>query len=265
MLLSVTAQGQDNQTPRTAVPRQQIPAFSNFTGQENPSNVQEISPTSQVRSDLPDAPSYRPLTGHQKLEIFVRRTYSPYTFIGAAFDAGFAQWEDDWPAYGQGMEGYGKRYGALVADREASSFFESFLLPTLFRQDPRYFRKGQQTPIFHRVEYAASRVLVTRADDGHNTFNTSLVLGTLLVKGLTNGYYPEQQRGFGDTMERFGTSLLSSAQTNLLREFWPDIKRIFRKHEPEKLKKLEQRMPLNKKFFPDDDINSQSPPFHSSR
>jgi hypothetical protein len=256
-VFTVTAQAQTNQSVSPGPPDRPTTSPANSPGQKSPSDVQE---NRLLRSVVPDAPSYVALTGHQKLELFVRQTYSPYTFIGATFDAGFAQLQDDWPAYGQGMEGYGKRYGALLADREAGSLFQTFLLPTLFHQDPRYFRQGPQKSVLPRVKYAASRVLITRADDGHNTFNTSLVLGTLLVKSLTNGYYPEPQRGFSDTMARFGTSLLSSAQTNLLREFWPDIKSIFRKHEPEKLKKLEEKIPLGKKFLADDDTDYQPLP-----
>lgn len=194
---------------------------------------------------------YTPLTPHQKFIIFLRTTYSPYTFLGATFDAGFAQMSDDWPAYGQGMEGFGKRYGALLADREAGSFFGSFLLPTVMHQDPRYFRLGSQDSIFKRIAYAVSRVGITRDDSGLATFNSSLVASTLLVKGLTNAYYPEPDRGFSDTMGRFGGSLLGTAQTNLLREFLPDMKRIFRKHEPDSIRKLEQKMPMSRTFDPD--------------
>src|SRR5690348_5679467 len=61
---------------------------------------------------LPNAPSCTTLDGKQKFQIFLRQAYSPFTFVTTAFDAGLAQLSDDWPAYGQGMEGYGKRYGA---------------------------------------------------------------------------------------------------------------------------------------------------------
>lgn len=196
-------------------------------------------------------PAYTPLTSHQKFHIFVQQTYSVYTVANTAFDAGWAQMTDDWPAYGQGMEGYGKRYGALLANHEAGTFFENFLFPTLLRQDPRYFRKGEGHSLFARVPYAASRVLITQSDSGHSTFNSSLLLGLLFVDGVTNAYYPRPERGLGNTMTRFGGSVLSSAETNLLREFMPDMMRIFHRHEPEKLKKLEElekKVPLADKL-----------------
>lgn len=196
-------------------------------------------------------PAYTPLTSHQKFHIFVQQTYSIYTVANTAFDAGWAQMTDDWPAYGQGMEGYGKRYGALLANHEAGTFFENFLFPTLLRQDPRYFRKGEGHSLFARAPYAASRVLITQSDSGHSTFNSSLLLGLLFVDGLTNAYYPRPERGLGNTMTRFGGSVLSSAETNLLREFMPDMMRVFHRHEPEKLKKLEElekKVPLADKL-----------------
>ena len=220
----------------------------------------EAAPTATVQPELP--PVYTPLTAHQKFHIFVQQTYSVYTVANTAFDAGWAQMTDDWPAYGQGTEGYGKRYGALLANHEAGSFFENFLFPSLLHQDPRYFRLGPGHSVFRRVPYAMSRVLVTRSDSGHSTFNSSLLLGLLFVDSLTNAYYPRPERGLGDTMNRFGGGVLSSAETNLLREFMPDMMRIFHKHEPEKLKKLEQlekKMPLAEKLSRPNDGTVQAP------
>ena len=206
--------------------------------------------------------TYTPLTSRQKFHIFVQQTYSFYTVANTAFDAGWAQMTDDWPAYGQGMDGYGKRYGALLANHEAGSFFENFLFPSLLHQDPRYFRMGDGHRFFARIPYATSRVLVTQADSGHHTFNSSLLLGLLFVDGVTNAYYPRPERGFGNTMTRFGGGVLSSAETNLLREFMPDMMRIFHRHEPEKLKKLEQLekgVPLAQKLTRPNDGTVQPP------
>jgi hypothetical protein len=205
---------------------------------------------------------YTPLTSRQKFHIFVQQTYSIYTVANTAFDAGWAQLTDDWPAYGQGMEGYGKRYGALLANHEAGSFFENFLFPTVLHQDPRYFRMGRGHSIFSRGLYAASRVLITRADSGRSTFNSSSLLGLLFVDSLTNAYYPRPQRGFDDTMSLFGGGVLSNAETNLLREFGPDMMRIFHRHEPKKIKELEeleQKVPLADKFSPPPDPTVQPP------
>src|ERR1700740_1387231 len=83
---------------------------------------------------------YQRLHYNEKFKLFLRYTYSPYTFAGAAFDAGLAQDTGGWYSYGGGMEGYGKRYGAALADTESSAFFGRFLFPVLLHEDPRYLR-----------------------------------------------------------------------------------------------------------------------------
>lgn len=209
-------------------------------------------------SALPDAPTpqfqtsaylgggsqtltYEPLTSHQKFELFTRRTYSPFTFFSAAFDAAYAHVTDSWPDYGHGASGYGKRYGATIADVEARSFFLSFLFPAAFHQDPRYF-SSPSTKFLPRLIYAASRVLITRSDSGNNTFNTSLLAGTAVTTALSNAYYPRPERTLGDSLNRFGGSLLGGVQTNIMREFWPDLTRMFHKHEPQSVKNIEQNV-----------------------
>jgi hypothetical protein len=181
-----------------------------------------------------------PLTPREKFNVFERSTYSPYTFVTTIFNAAMVQAQGDWYSYGGGMEGYGKRFGASLANTESGVFFGTFLYPTLFRQDPRYFAEGRG-PAIHRIAYAASRVLITKNDAGSRTFNTSHVLAGFTASGLTNAYYPREDRGFGDVMVRASSGLLNDAVTNVLREFWPDIKRKLIRHEPASIKRLEEK------------------------
>jgi hypothetical protein len=204
---------------------------------------------------LPDAPSYSShapaLTGSDKFQLFLQRNLPQDILLGTTFDAGWAQLTNDWPGYGQGMQGFGKRWGALIANQETKSFFETFLLPTLLHQDPRYFRMGSGRPFSRRLAYALSRVVVTHKDDGRNTFNSSLVLSTVLAKSLSNAYYPQSERGFSHTMNRVEGSLLGSAQGYILREFLPDILGMCRKHESKWLKRAERKLPFSQRFDPD--------------
>lgn len=116
------------------------------------------------------------------------------------------------------------------------------MLSTALHQDPRYFRSRKEKTI-PRAWYAVTRVLVTKSDNGRNTFNSSEFLGALFTSSLQNAYYPERDRGFEKTMGRFLGALSSDASSNLLREFWPDIRRVFRKHAPEEIRKIECRFP----------------------
>jgi len=167
---------------------------------------------------------YRPLTPHQKFMIFAHSTYDPTTFASAAFDAGIGQGTGEHPDYGQGADGFGKRYGAALASSESSVFFSRFLLPTLLHQDPRYFQLG--TGSFKtRAGYAVGRAFVTRTDSGGKAFNTSHVLGVALSIALSNAYVPERERGADRTFIRIANALASDAALNILREYWPEVLR----------------------------------------
>jgi len=86
--------------------------------------------------------------------------------------------------------------------------------------------------------------MVTKNDNGVSAFNSAEFLGALLTSALQNSYYPRHDRTFGDTMNRFGGALSSDSISYLLREFTPDMKRLFRKHAPDKIRKIEEKLPI---------------------
>jgi hypothetical protein len=199
---------------------------------------------------LPNAPSaYTPLSRHCKLELVLRQTYSPYTFASAAFDATWAQMWAQWPQYGGGMQGWGKRLGATLADTESRRFIQNFVLASMLHEDPRYFPSGKQG-LISRGWYAATRVLVTRDDYGRNVFNQSEFLGASITSSLQDAYYPRPDRTLGATLNRFMGSLSSDATTNILKEFTPDLKRLFHKHCPPSIQRFEARMPIPENMKP---------------
>ncbi|HVR27694.1 MAG TPA: hypothetical protein VMU26_30735 [Candidatus Polarisedimenticolia bacterium] len=178
-----------------------------------------------------------------KFNLFLKTTYSPYTFLGAGFQATLDQAQGQWPRYGGGMRGWGKRFGATLADTESRRFIQTFALSTILHQDPRYFPSHKRA-LIARGWYAATRVAVTRKDNGDPGFNTSEFLGALLTSSLQNSYYPSDDRSFGETMNRFSGALSSDAVSNLLREFTPDMKRLFRKHAPKEVLRIEEKLPI---------------------
>lgn len=200
--------------------------------------------------NLPDAPSaYTPLSRHCKFELVLHQTYSPYTFASAAFDATWAQMWGAWPQYGGGMQGWGKRLGATLADVESRRFIQNFVLASLLHEDPRYF-PSDKSALVPRAWYAATRVLVTRDDYGRNVFNQSEFLGASFTSSLQNAYYPRPDRTLSGTMNRFVGALSGDATTNILKEFTPDLKRLFHKHCPQGIQRLEARMPIPENMKP---------------
>jgi hypothetical protein len=175
------------------------------------------------------APSEEPLTALQKFGLATKDTTDPFTVVLAAFYAGVAQWQDDFPTWGQGGAAYGKRFGAAYGDQVVGNYLTEAILPVLFHEDPRYFRKGIGTKR-QRVYYALSRVVITRTDRGTNRFNFSEIVGNGLAAGISNLYYPATERSAGETGEKFALQMVSDSAFNILLEFWPDMKHaIFKK------------------------------------
>ena len=170
----------------------------------------------------------QPLSTGQKFGL-VLQNFNPYTFTFVAAEAGFNQGINSPKEYGQGAEGYGKRYGAELANTWTGSFFGLGLYPSLLHQDPRYYRRGEGS-LSQRVGYAISRVLVTRQDSGRKAFNFSEVLGNLTSGALASAYYPESERDAGDVFQRGGVQVGFDAGFNLLKEFYPGYpSEVFRK------------------------------------
>jgi hypothetical protein len=219
-------------------------AAKDYCLEKIPDNFARASLAQGSPNQPPEAPSaYRPLSSRCKLQLFLRRAYSPYTFASAAFEAGIAQMSAQWPQYGGGMQGWGKRYGATLTDTESRRFIQTYLLSTVLHQDPRYF-PSTKTSVIGRAWYAATRVVLTRGDNGQTEFNASEMLGALSTSALQNSYYPQHYRTVDGTISRFTGALSSDATSAILREFTPDLKRMFNRHCPRKLKAFEDKLPL---------------------
>lgn len=161
-----------------------------------------------------------PLSTGEKFKLFVDDSASLSALADSALSAGIAQANNTPTGYGQGGEGYAKRFGASMARRASSEFFGTFLLASMLRQDPRFFPQAEPT-FGGSVKYSLERLVVTRNDDGHDVANWSGLLGPLMAEGLANAYWPEQDRTAGQTFRRYGFDLASRAGGNLLRNYWP--------------------------------------------
>jgi hypothetical protein len=160
-----------------------------------------------------------PLTSRQKFSLAWKSNISPFTFLLTGAAAGVEQASNTFVGYGQGMQGYGKRFGANYADTFFSNEIGGAIFPSLFHQDPRYFYKGTGT-IRSRAEYAIATAVICRGDNMRWQFNYSGILGGLAAGGISNLYYPQSDRSsVGVTFENLGVGLAGSAVQNLLQEF----------------------------------------------
>ncbi|MDE3104544.1 MAG: carboxypeptidase regulatory-like domain-containing protein [Acidobacteriota bacterium] len=160
----------------------------------------------------------QPMPAKQKYGLAMRSLLDPTEFAVVAGIAGAEQYNGTFPAYGPGLQGYGKRYGAALADSFTGRLVGSAILPSLFHQDPRYFYQGSGGFV-SRTGHAVGSVFVTRGDSGHNQFNYSHLLGSLIAGAVSNTYHPDSSRSASVTFETFGVSLAGYAVSNLVREF----------------------------------------------
>ena len=167
-----------------------------------------------------------PLTSSQKFHLFAKSAFDPVELSVVGLQAGLSQAEDEFPEYGQGATGYGKRYGATLADEVSSSFWTNYFYPVLLKQDPRYFRLGEGT-VKHRILYALWQEVNCRTDKGGRTFAWDNVLGAFTTGGLSNAYYPPAERGLGLTMSRSAISIGYGSLGGLVDEFYADIAHRF--------------------------------------
>ncbi len=172
-----------------------------------------------------------PLTAGQKFRLMAKQALDPFEYVAAGLQAGLGQATNEFAQYGQGAAGYGKRYGATLADQASSQFFYNFFYPALLKEDPRYFRLGEGTAK-HRIAYALAQQFVCHTDSGDRSFNWSTTLGSLTSGGISNIYYPPADRGFGLTMSRAAIAMGYGSAGGLILEFWPDIDRKFFHKKP---------------------------------
>jgi hypothetical protein len=164
-------------------------------------------------------PNAVPLISKQKLELAWRTTVDPVSLVLTGAIAGVQQAQNDFSGYGQGAQGYGKRYGASYADFVTDTFIGSAILPSLLKQDPRYFYKGKGGTR-SRILYAIANSVICKGDNGYWQPNYSKILGSIATGGISNLYYPRTSRKGGALM--FQIPLIGigkSAAANLLQEF----------------------------------------------
>ncbi|MGD0963428.1 MAG: carboxypeptidase-like regulatory domain-containing protein [Candidatus Acidiferrales bacterium] len=160
-----------------------------------------------------------PLTSKEKFQLAWKTTIDPVSFGMTAGIAGIQQGENHFSGYGQGAQGYAKRYGASYADFVGGTFVGSALLPSLLKQDPRYFYKGTGSKR-SRVLYAMANSVICKGDNGHWQANYSSILGSLAAGGISNLYYPAKDRnGVGLTFENALLGIGEAAAANVLQEF----------------------------------------------
>jgi hypothetical protein len=219
------AQNQQDASVQPAAPAALVPV-----AESTPAVIQPRS--EQDNRILGVLPNYRTadgtrdfvqMTPSSKMHIALKDSFDYPNFVVAAALSGIYHLEDQNPSFGQGMKGYAHRYVTAVGDQVIGNMLAEGVMPILLREDPRYFRKVNGK-FWGRLGYSLTRVAVAKDDHGNPCVNFAEILGNGISASIGNAYYPDN-RGFDNTMERMGTAIATDALSNVLKEFWPDIKR----------------------------------------
>lgn len=163
-----------------------------------------------------------PPTPKEAFKIATKNSFDYSAFIFVGLTSLIAEGNDSHPQLGKGVGGFWAYSWRGFVDKTDGNYWVIFIMPTIFHQDERYYAMGKG-PFWKRFGYAMTRVLITPNYDGHNTINTSELLGRGVAQGISLSYYPSQTRTASEIASKYGYAILRDASTNAFREFWPDI------------------------------------------
>ena len=162
-------------------------------------------------------PNPVPLTTKLKFRLALKGSIDPVTFIGIGIRSGVGQARDT-PDYGQGAQGFAKRFGANTADAFTGVMIGGAILPSLLHQDPRYFYQGTGATK-SRIRHAVLHPFVCKGDNGTWQPNYSSLGGDLASSAISNAYYPASSRGAGPLFKNFALSTAENIAGSLVQEF----------------------------------------------
>jgi hypothetical protein len=223
LLRSITAVAQQTPPPDAPQPQTQgTPPIAQNDSERRYEKRHILWVIPNYRSDE-SAAEFSPLTPRQKFKLAFDDSFDPSAFLVAGFFAGWSMAQNQYRSFGQGAQGFSKYYGGAFADQAIGNMMTEALLPIALHADPRYFIRGKGG-FMKRTGYAVSREFITRNDNGRNRFNTSELLGNAIAAGISNAYYPEADRTFGKTFDKWGQQIGVDTGFNIMKEFWPDIR-----------------------------------------
>jgi hypothetical protein len=174
---------------------------------------------------FPELDHYKPISIKEKFKIARDDSFDRGTIALAAAFAGEGQLSNSDPSFGQGVKGYSHYFATAYADLVIGDFMTEAIYPAILHQDPRYFRRGTGSG-WSRLGYATGQIFWTHTDSGNKQFNYSEIVGNSTAVAISTAYYPEG-RDVGSAVSKLGSQVGVDMVGNILKEFWPDIRRKF--------------------------------------
>jgi hypothetical protein len=206
----------------------QLSDSSDSTQEQESKRVLGIIPNYRTS---PSLVNYEPLTVGEKFKVASEDSFDRGTVALAAFFGGEGQLTNSNRSFGQGGAGFGRYFGAAYGDFVIGDYMTEAVFPTLLHQDPRYFRRGTGSG-WSRFGYAVGQIFWTHNDSGRTQFNYSEIVGNSVAVAISNAYYANN-RTAGEAVSKLGVQVGVDMASNILKEFWPDLQRKFRRKQHE--------------------------------
>jgi hypothetical protein len=175
----------------------------------------------------PSLSNYKPLTPGEKFKLASEDAFDRGTVVLAGLFGGYGQLTNSNQSFGQGAAGFARYFGTAYGDFVIGDYMTEAIFPTLLHQDPRYFRKSTGSG-WSRLGYAMGQIIWTHDDSGRTQFNYSEIAGNSVAVAISTAYYVDN-RTAQDAASRLGMQLGVDMAANVLKEFWPEIQRKFRR------------------------------------
>jgi hypothetical protein len=235
-----TSQGQESATapqspPGGATPDAQASGSPPQASGDAAQSASPPAPGQQTKRILGIMPNFQavsanshppPMSASDKFWLTTESTFDYSSFISVGMQAGFVQATDSYPEFHEGAAAYGRYYWHTFADAGVENYLVGGIFPVITHEDPRYYTLDRGG-FLRRTRYAVSRLWITRNDKGGETLNVSEILGSGVAAEVSGRYYPRQERGAEKTFERWVSQFLNDGASNILQEFWPDIRQRF--------------------------------------
>lgn len=163
-----------------------------------------------------------PITTKEKFKIALLDSFDYSAFVEVGILAGLGQIENSEPEFHQGAAGYGRYYWHSFADNLDGDLWVEAIIPTVSREDPRYYTLGHGG-FFKRTYYSVSRLVITRDNNGSPTPNFSEIVGNGIAAGISETYYPSSELSWTKTGQHWISQIAIDGLSNVVKEFWPDV------------------------------------------
>ena len=158
----------------------------------------------------------RPRSHSQQRVDYLYSTLGPPGLIEAFVSATLQQWREVPREWGQGGDGYVKRFASEYGEG-AITDTTKLLVARILDEDPA-FARCQCTGVLHRLRHAALGPVSARKPDGRTVFSLSRVAGATAGKASTTIWYPRHQ-SVEDVARHVGLDLAGNVGMDILREF----------------------------------------------